>query len=450
MATPTTLARASARWLCETSAARLQPEVVDKAKTCLRDMIGVAAQACDLPSSQQALTFAAAMGGTQATLLGCAQRASVADAAFANAAVAHGMVQEDMHTPSVSHIGVVVWPTLLALAEHQKASGEDLVAAGVAGYQVMGRFGQALITKELARVFRPTGLVGAIGAAAAGARLLRLSEEETASALALAANTASGLNEWPHAGGDEMFFHAGNAARNAVTSVLLAKAGARGSESALDGRGGLFAAYRGAPRAALELGGEWEILAVYHKPAPACNYAQTPAQAALALCRAHRIGAGDIEQVVVRSFPEAIAYPGCDHPGPYRTLLQAKMSIQFVVAATLAAGRLDDDALRDFSADGAAAQLARRIRLENDAEFAAGYPQRQGAEVVVSTRDGRILAARLAALEPLDAQGVRERFRIAVTRLLGEGRAKALEREIDALPDCPDAARIARLLGRAA
>lgn len=221
------------------TAARLDAHVVEKAKDCLRDMIGVAAQAWDLPSSQQALSWAAGMGGTRATLLGLAQRASPADAAFANATVAHGLVQEDMHTPSVSHIGVVVWPALLALAEHQSTSGEEFVCAGVAGYQVMGRLGQALITKDIARVFRPTGLIGAIGAAAAGARLLRLSPEQTASALALAANTAGGLNEWPHVGGDEMFFHAGHCARNAVTAVLLAKAGARASETVFEGPSGL-------------------------------------------------------------------------------------------------------------------------------------------------------------------------------------------------------------------
>jgi 2-methylcitrate dehydratase PrpD len=446
MKTATSLARSMARSICEMNAARLDAAVVEKAKTCLRDMIGVAAQACDLPSSRQALAFAAAMGGSEATLIGSKQRASVADAAFANAVMAHGLVQEDMHTPSVSHIGVVVWPTLLALAEHASASGEDFISAGVAGYQVMGRLGQALITKDVARVFRPTGLIGAIGGAAAGARLLRLSEEETASALALAANTAGGLNEWPHVGGDEMFFHPGTAARNAITSVLLAKAGARAAESALDGRAGLFAAYGGAPRAELDLGGAWEILDVYHKPAPACNYAQTPAQAAFAVLKKFPIQPGQIERVVVKTFPEAIAYPGCDHTGSYRTLLQAKMSIQFVVAATLAAGRLDDAALRDFSDDGEAARLARRVQLQNDPEFAAGYPQRQGAEVVVTMKNGETRRARLTALEPLDAQGVRERFRSAVARLLGETRAQALEREIDALPACPDAARIAWML----
>ena len=415
------IATSIARAIGEIDAGQLDCAVIEKAMTCLRDMIGIACQAFDLPTSRQASQYAVMMGGQQATLIGSAQRASVADAAFANATMAHGLVQEDMHTASVSHIGVVVWPALLALAEQQRASGEDFIAAGVAGYQVMARLGQALITRDMARVFRPTGQIGAVG--------------------------AGGLNEWPHTGADDMFFHAGNAARNGVTSVLLARAGARASESVFDGRAGLFAAYGRPVPAHLELDGAWEILSVYYKPAPACNYAQTPAQAALAIVKQSSLAAGDIESVLVKSFPEAIAYPGCDHTGPYRTLLQAKMSIQFVVAATLAGGRLDDAALRDFSSDGQAARLARRVRLENDAAFAAAYPQRQGAEVLVSMKNGNRYSSRLAELQPLDAQGVRARFCGAAARLLGEARAQELDREIDALPAAPDAARIARLLG---
>jgi 2-methylcitrate dehydratase PrpD len=245
-----------------------------------------------------------------------------------------------------------------------------------------------------------------------------------------------------------MFFHPGFAARNAVTAVLLARAGAEASATALDGPAGLFAAYGGVQRAALDLGGDWEILAAYHKPVPACNYAQTPAQAALAVRTAHAFAARDVESVVVKSFPAAIAYPGCDHAGPYRTQLQAKMSIQFTVAAVLVHGRLDDEVFRAFAADGEVATLARRVRLENDADFARGYPQRQGAEVTVGLRDGRTVARRLAALEPLDAAGVRLRARAALARLLGEPRAAEIEREIDAFTASPDAARLARLLAR--
>lgn len=442
----TSIARSIARWIGETRAAPLDAAAIEKAKTCLRDMIGIAAQAVDLPASRQAATLAAAMGGAQATLIGRPERASVADAAFANATLAHGLVQEDMHTASVSHIGVVVWPTLLAFSEVRKTSGRTLISSALAGYQVMARLGAALVTKELARRFRPTGLIGAVGGAAAGACLLGLTEDETVSALALAANTAGGLNEWPHTGGDDMFFHAGHAARNAVTSVLLARAGARGSESAFDGQAGLFAAYRGEVPPRIELAGGWEILEAYHKPAPACNYAQTPAQAALSIATETPFSPREIEDVLVKSFPAAIEYPGCDHAGPYASLLQAKMSIQFVVAATLAARRLDDAALRDFSSGGEAARLAKHVRLENDAELAAAYPQRQGAEVVVTLKSGERRSARLPDLIPLDAIGVHGRFMDGVDRLFGAARARELDGEIDNLLDLEDAARLARLL----
>jgi non-ribosomal peptide synthetase component F len=87
------------------------------------------------------------------------------------------------------------------------------------------------------------------------------------------------------------------------------------------------------------------------------------------------------------------------------------------------------------------------VRLHSDAEFAAAYPQRQGAEVIVSLKDGRTLSHRLAALEALDAAGVRARTRATLTRLFDAVRAATIEAEVDGLVACPDAARLARLLG---
>ena len=96
----------------------------------------------------------------------------------------------------------------------------------------------------------------------------------------------AGLNEWPASGADDMFFHAGFAARNAVTAVELAELGAFASETALDGPAGLFAALRQSDRVSdrhAVFRRTLEIFSVYHKPAPACNYAQTACQAALAI-----------------------------------------------------------------------------------------------------------------------------------------------------------------------
>src|SRR5690606_23412112 len=150
--------------------------------------------------------------------------------------------------------------------------------------------------------FRPTGITGPLAAAAAGAKLLGLSEHETASALALAANTVAGYNEWAATGGSEMFFHTGLAARSAVTCVQLAASGAYASPTALDGAAGLFAAF-GKPRAPTvppPFTDRPEILAVFFKPVPACNFAQTAAQVAQALAAEHGPQCEGIERVTVR------------------------------------------------------------------------------------------------------------------------------------------------------
>ena len=157
------------------------------------------------------------------------------DATFANAVAGHGLVREDMHTGSVSHLGVVVLPPLLALAQERRVDGRAFTAAAVIGYEVGARVGRALVTPEFTRTFRPTAFTGPLASAAACSRLLDADAEITASALALAANMAGGQNQWPHTGADEMFFHPGIAARNGLTAARLAALGAHGSEEALDG-----------------------------------------------------------------------------------------------------------------------------------------------------------------------------------------------------------------------
>lgn len=442
------LARRIARFARTVDTAQLDAAVLAKAHTCLFDCIAGALASRDLPWSRQAIDYALAMGDTGATLIGQARTASWSEAAFANASMAHGLVQEDMHTASVSHIGVVIIPALFALAERSRASGADFVAAMIVGYQVMARLGQAVVNRESARTYRPLGMTGAVGAAAAGARLLRLSEEEAVNAIALAANTVAGFNEWPRTGGSEMFFHAGFAARNGLTCVLLAQAGARGAESAIDGPGGMLAAFRvdtQARRALDQLDGALEIMAVYHKPAPVCNFAQTPGQAALALAASTDFAPGEVRAILVKSFPQAIDYPGCAHSGPFTSTLQAKMSIPFAVASALTTRQLTEDNYREPGSAPANA-LTGMVRLEADPAFAGAFPQTQGAEVCVELRDGRRLSKRLDALTPLDAAGVRRRCQDVLSATLGEPARAQIDAAIEAVQEAPDMAPVVRML----
>jgi 2-methylcitrate dehydratase PrpD len=416
----------------------------DKVSLCLLDFLACALEAHALPWARQAAALATDAAGA-CTIIGTAKNVPATDAAFANAVAGHGLVREDMHTGSVSHLGVVILPALLALAQEQRVDGRSFTAAAVVGYEVGARIGRALVTPEFTRTFRPTGFTGPLASAAACSRLLNVDAQVTASALALAANMTGGLNQWPHTGADEMFFHPGIAARNGLTAARLASLGAHGSERALDGEAGLLPAYR-ADRHAPDIrlfDGEPEIMSVFFKPVPVCNFAQTPCLAAIELATDERFDSHDIAAVNVKTSRAAKAYPGCDYIGPFTRVLQAKMSIQHAVASALARGRVDEESYRDLN-DATVRELAARVTVEADTGFTAAFPAKQGAEVKITLRDGTTFSRQLADVVAADRALIRQRFRAAAA-VLGADRATALEQAVDGLSDSNDVGTIMRL-----
>jgi 2-methylcitrate dehydratase PrpD len=439
------MSRTLARAALATSLDAFDSSVITKTKLCLLDFLSCAFEARDHPWSSQAIAIARPLEGGS-TIIGTDIRTAPGDAAFANAVLGHGLVREDMHAASIGHHGVVIWPVLLALSERTPIAGSRLLAAAIIGYETGAQIGQALFTSDLARLYRPTGIAGPLGAALAASYALRLSEDAAASAIALAANTSSGLNEWPHTGGTEMYFHPGFAARNAINAFELAEAGAYASETILEGEGGFFAAFGRRPaakRPELFRGPQPEIMAVYNKPVPACNFAQTACQAALQ-------AAGEIEgpsaiaAIAVRVPAAAVRYPGCDFAGPYRRPLQAKMSIQFSVAATLARGTIEEENYTHLDSPEIV-RLARLIDLSEDDALSAAFPRKQGAEIRVRLQSGEAVNCRLDEVVPATPEQIRARFRKAAAARVGPGRADELEALIGDCESLADCAGIAAL-----
>ena len=442
-----TLSRRIAQSARQLTLGQLPRAAVEKVKISLLDIFSCAFEARELPWGQQAIEIASRSNG-KATVIGTPRQVSTSDAAFANATLAHGLVREDMHTGSVSHLGVVIFPTLLALSQRKPVTGATFILGAICGYEVGASIGRALVDQDFVRLYRPTGTTGPVGAAVAGSILLGLDESATVSALGLAANTTGGLNEWPYSGGDEMFFHPGFAARNAVTAVELAELGAVASETALDGRSGLFAALGRSERISKVnpfSGGALEIMSVYHKPAPACNYAQTSCQAALALATEDGVSSRDILRIRIKCSAAAVAYPGCNFAGPFDRILQAKMSILYCVAATLAQGKIDESNYHQLS-DSEVNRLLAVTTLEEDANFTADYPGAQGAEVIVTLGNGQTRRRRMRDLVPASAGEIRARFRSASEKALGAKATSEIEATIDSLETQKDMGMLGALL----
>ena len=422
-------------------------EVHAKVKIALLDMLSCVFESLDLPHSVQAIEWAGRSQG-KAAVFGTRGRAAASDAAFVNAILGHGLVREDMHTGSVSHLGVVIFPTLLALAQQKRVSGRDFVVAAICGYETGAAVGKAVMDQDTVRRFRPTGITGPLGGAVGGSLLSGLSEDASVSALGLAANTTVGLNEWPAEGADEMFFHVGFAARNAVTAVELAELGAYASETALDGKAGLFAALGKLGRVShvsMFQGSKPEIMAVYHKPAPACNYAQTACQAALALAQQDGVRSSEISKIDVTASAAALGYPGCNSTGPFERVLKAKMSIQYCVAATLSRGSIEEANYRLLQ-DPEVHRLIGVTTLEEDQGFTDAYPRIQGAQVSVTLRNGETKTRRLPDVIPATPEAIRQRFRCATGNVLGASASARIEGIVEEIETLSDVGTLCNLL----
>ena len=125
-------------------------------------------------------------GPRQATVIGRAERLDVLSASTLNAVSANLLDYDDTHLPTVIHPAAPVAPPVLALAERQRATGADVLLALLLGVEVACRIGNAVSPQHYARGWHITATCGVFGAAAAAAKLLRLSPEHTAHALGMA------------------------------------------------------------------------------------------------------------------------------------------------------------------------------------------------------------------------------------------------------------------------
>jgi hypothetical protein len=144
-------------------------------------------------------------------------------AALVNGTAAHALDFDDNFDPAKAHATAVLAPAILALGEQEGASGADCLDAYIAGLQILGRTGQGVNPAHRNRGWHATATVGAIGAAAACARLLRLDDERAAAALSVATSMAAGFMS--QFGTMTKPLHAGLAAKAGVLAASLARTG---------------------------------------------------------------------------------------------------------------------------------------------------------------------------------------------------------------------------------
>ena len=376
-------------------------DVMSRAEDLLVDWFGSAIAGKGSRPVQTITHFAQNMGGFDAShegpseILISRKTSSPFLAAMANAAASHVAEQDDVHNGSVFHPATVVFPPALACAQAIGASGEDLLVAAVAGYEVGIRVGEFLGRSHY-KVFHTTGTAGTIAAAATVGRLLKLNPDQMLNGFGSAGTQSAGLWEFLRDAADSKQLHTAHAASSGLMSAYIAQAGFTGAQHILEGKQGLAAGMSSDANPSKlvdQLGTRWALAETSFKYHASCRHTHPAADALLQVMLAHQLKPSDIAQV------ETLVHQGAiDVLGPVTdpsTVHQSKFSMGTVLALI---AHYQFAGLQEFDEhfhDDAICLFRDRVTMTLDSEVDTAYPQRWIGKVKVHLNNGQILDGRV-------------------------------------------------------
>ena len=327
------------------------------------------------------------------------RRTSVLDATLVNGTASHALDYDDVAGVMGGHPSAMLVPPLIALAEMVPATGQDLAAAYVAGFETMCRIARGVHFHHYDKGWHPTATLGIFGTVAAATRLLRMDVDQTAMALGLAASFASGLKS--NFGTMTKPLHVGHGSRNGIFAALMVQGGFTANAGTFEHKQGFLDVFNGP--------GTYDtakILADWYspiecegpgdpglKPYPCCGSTHASINRMLDLTTTYNLTPDQVARIEV--MPHLRRLPHTNNPDP-RTPLGAKFSIQYCIARALTDRTVKLDQFEgDAHFDPAIRALMQRVEARPHPDMPADSAFQWGSEVVVHTTDGKRLASRL-------------------------------------------------------
>ena len=308
------LSRQLAQWVVGLRHQDLPAEVVDRAKGVTLHSLASVLLGSQSPGGRQAvklITEEEAGVRDGATIMVDGARVTKGGAAFANAEMAMAGGKWDTFR-MLTHPGTSIIPGAFVAAEIAGVSGRDFITGIAAGYEVMERLAADFIPTVMARGFHAGVVFGIFGPAIAAAKMMRFTEDQVNSTIALCASLAAGNLEGARSGGRAL--REGGAVRNAMLAVALARQGHVGGETVLEGDAGFYHAYAGNNTGRLTysfvgdtqtsldkitaaLGKDWIFLETLYRIYSTAGYNIAHVDVTAKLCEEHDIGYKDVDRV---------------------------------------------------------------------------------------------------------------------------------------------------------
>lgn len=373
--------------------AALSSDDRDQLQRLLLDYAAVTLCGSVQPWGRSLTEWAGAHGASgKALLIGSGGRSGANAAAMVNGTSAHGYELDDTHDKSMSHPGAVVITTALAAGAETNATGRDVIAAIVVGYEVMARVGMAANALGVVeRGFHPTATFGVFGAAAAAGRLYGLDAMGIAQAWGIGLSMSSGACQFAFEPKGTMVkrMHAGIPAHNGVIAAQLARLGIAAPVQSLEGDYGFLKLFGVDADPELLLKPQdapLEIHDISLKPYSCCRKFHSLIDALEQATDGFSIDADAIESIRVRAPNTAIDSHMMRRPD---SVMAAQYSMPYIVGATLAYGPRHYDAYgTEHHGDPKILSIVDQIEAEPDAELNRMTPAKMPTGVVLSLRGG--------------------------------------------------------------
>ena len=433
----------------------LPPEAVHWAKVGILDTVGVTLAGAREDCTRIVEGIAARGAGGSSLIFGSGRRTGALDAALVNGTASHALDYDDMTNRLGGHPSAPILPALFALADETGASGRDFIAAYVGGFETECKIALAVHFHHYTKGWHPTATLGIFGAAAACAKLLKLPEERTATALSIAASLAAGIKA--NFGTMVKPLHVGHCTRNGLFAALLARDGFDAGDRVFEHKQGFLNVFNGegnydAGKILPDWGKPLDIVrpGIAIKQYPCCGSTHSALDVMLKLAREHRPAADDIERVEVWTHARRLEHTNRPEP---RSDLDAKFSVQYCMARALLDRRISIEHFEGGAyREPAVQKLLPRIH-------AAPYTTEQfpaenhfGAEVRIQLRGGKVLSGKVSqpfgrtSDNPLPAALLKEKFEDCAARILPRERVAPLYSAIQGFDNLRDVREVTAII----
>jgi 2-methylcitrate dehydratase PrpD len=428
-----------ADYIVRTGYADIPSPVINRAKECILDSIGVALYGSKFEASLIGFAIAGESGEQKqgASVLGRRKKIFPPLAAFVNGVMTHVADFDDVLAVLRGHPSCVLMPATLATCEAAGGNGKDFLTAFVIGSEVGGKLGSVIGWEQSMVGWHVTGTMGSLAAAATASKALNLTPDKVSNAIGIAASSASGLRV--NFGTMTKSYHAGHAAMVGVLAAQLAEKGFDASPVALESDQGfarLFG-YSGELSSITGiLGKDYALNGIMLKPYPSCAGTHPAIDAILKIRDQIKPDLEDLAEIEARVPPSLLNITFYHNP---QTPLEAKFSLEFCISTALIFGEVG---IAQFEGECISnpyvRDLMKRVRIIPDAEIEKASRERgvlSPVRLKVKLRDGKefsemVWEAKGGPSNPMSWDEIQGKFRKCASEVLPDS---SVEKALDTI-----------------